>query len=118
MVDFKSAVFMSAVGSCVYFLNVKSMALIGISLQIVLFQRATEMSEKGTVELRAEDAHGSWGEEKRKGEDMAAEHNNNVVVSAEAKDQGERRVTQGNVNSLKIGFSFGRCNYTNIPLFQ
>ena len=56
------------------------------------------MSEKGKAELRAEDAHGSWEMEGRKEEDMAAEHNNNVVVGAKVMDQGESAVSQGIVN--------------------
>ena len=109
---------MSAVVSCVNSLNVRSMALFDISFQVVLFQRTLEMSEKGKAELRAEDAHGSWEVERRKEEDMAAKHNNNVVVGAKVTDQGESVVNQGIVNPLEFVLNFGRCIFTKLILFQ
>ena len=76
------------------------------------------MSEKGKAELRAEEAHGSWEVERRKEEDMAAEHHNNVVVGAKVKDQGENVVNQGIVNPLDVVLNFGRRIFTKILLFQ
>ena len=60
------------------------------------------MSEKGEAQVRAEDAYGSGEKEGRKGEDMAAEHNNNVVVGAKVMDRGESVVSQGIENPLEL----------------
>ena len=61
-----------------------------------------EMSEIGGAQVRAEDAYGSVEMEGRKEEDMAAEHNNNIVVGAKVMDQGESVVSQGIVNPLEF----------------
>ena len=59
------------------------------------------MSRKGEAQVRAEDAYGSVEMEGRKEEDMAAEHNNNVV-GAKVMDRGESVVSQGIENPLDL----------------
>ena len=76
------------------------------------------MSEKGEAQVRAEDAYGSGEKEGRKGEDMAAEHNNNVVVGAKVMDRGENVVSQGNGNLLGFLFNLEHCSFTNTIWFS
>ena len=59
-----------------------------------------EMSEIGAAQVRAEDADGSVRMEGGKEEDMAARHNNYVVVGAKVVDCEENVVRQGNGNLL------------------
>ena len=58
------------------------------------------MSEIGAAQVRAEDAYGSVRMEGRKEQDMAAKHNNNVVVGAKVVDREENVVSQGIENLL------------------
>ena len=58
------------------------------------------MSEIGEAQVRAEDAYGSVRMEGRKEQDMAAKHNNNVVVGAKVVDREENVVSQGIENLL------------------
>ena len=71
-----------------------------------------EMSEIGGAQVRAEDAYGSVRMEGGREEDMAARHNNNVVVGAKVVDCEENVVSQGNENLL------GFCLILNIVVLQ